>query len=60
MSNINPYDCVKFELKGDNIHAEVDYYKYMECLRTDNSKYLKMNLIKDAFMNQFLMIVKKL
>lgn len=49
MSNINPYDCVKFELKGDNIHAEVDYYKYMECLRTDNSKYLKNESNKRRF-----------
>lgn len=57
MSNINPYDCVKFDLKGDNLYAEVDYYKYMECLKTDNSKYLKLsenrqNFKKHIFSNE--------
>lgn len=42
MSVINPYSCVNFELKGETIFAEVDYYKYMECLKTDNSRFLKL------------------
>ena len=52
MANINPYDCVKFDLKGHNLYAEVDYYKYMECLKLDNSKYLKIPSNQQDFSKQ--------
>jgi hypothetical protein len=50
--NINPYDCVKFDVKDKMVNVEVDYYKYMNCLRTDNSNYLTNGYNKSQFREQ--------